>query len=687
MALRGINFLQFTLNLINFVNWSECVPSPIPSRMKKYLLTLLTLVLTIAVSGFAAPAATPGDSLQLLLDRYDVAPVEDRVKICEEIYGVAKRAGDVPAQLDILRLLSVGVSDENTLSKIIKEINTFQPSQNRDEVALFVKMRLISLRARALSEEDRQKEIIKILNSFDTKKADNLHRQILDLYTLVEFMRKNATGDMLRPYLERLEKLADSPDIKLLPVRNIIKSEMASIYSDAGEQEKAVEANRKVLQLIDRQEADYREQGRKNRKYDISRYVVYRRMLRNYKALQPGEAEKFYRLAMALGESNPDVQREIDRNPRIHAFYYMSKGDYQSAIPMLKDAIRRNNRLPALKQFLELLIFATEKTGDDKTRTEALEQYVSIMKQLDEEKADEKTRELQIRYDLQDLKERNDALEVENQQQLISSERSIMTFVTVAFIILLIVFIILMLNWGRYKNNVGRMGMVVDNMHRERQRLRETLYTNDYMAMDPLAEDDRYSEIKWEKRLKEAHKRLGDATIFMTESIINDLLYIAWVGHEGLTNHIQSMSVDSILRQAAAWGTDRIGDESFIRVEYPEDDFNIVTDSECMVALLGHMFVVAHDFDSKAMLELTSRRQGENNVDFILTIVGASPAALDGAQIFKDMPISDVLLNHKDSGMFICRMISMLMQCEIIPDLKYDKGARYVVRTHIKMDK
>ena len=628
---------------------------------------------------------SPNDSIKLLYDVYDNLPKKEKAQVAKKIYEIATRTGNTPIRLDILRLTSVIYDDDKTLNQIIAEVKKIPASQEQKEVIEYIKMRMISSRSKSLSEKDRQREIVKILHGLEKNKGNDNLRDILDLYTLVEFMRNDASGDMIKKYLDRLQEMIDRPDIKAFYLKNLVYSEIASVYSDVGDHQKAIAANKKALEMVGKLEQSYRDSGRTYSSYDISRYVIYRRMLRNAAGLQPGEAQNYYDMAMQLAKVNSDVKEDIEENPRLTAYYLMATEKYKAAIPVLKEALEQPQSIPIRKQLLEMLILASEKTGDNATRMDALVQYTDLLKELNELQAAEKSRELQIKYDLKDLKNRNHVLEVENKEQEIDSERSIMTFVTVAFVIIFIILIFMLINWGRYKKNTSRMGRVVDNMHNERYNLRETLY-NDKYDLDPLAVKEVSNNLQWEKRMKLRGEKRGDATIFMTESIVNDLLYIAWVGHKNLIRHLVDTSADKLMHNAESRAQEKIKDFAPLTVEYPEKDFNIHTDAECLEALLAHLFLESTSYEGTINVTCSAKVHDEKNFDLVITLMGIPPASSEGIQIFKDMPISDILLNHKNSGLYVCRMISMLMQCELIPDKTYKDGARYILRIPITME-
>lgn len=628
---------------------------------------------------------TAADSIKILYDVFDVLPRRERIPVGEEIYKTAGRVHNTGVQLDILRLLSVIFDTDEPLAKIEAELDKLPNSNEREETRLFIKMRRVSLQSRKQSEKERQQEIVNILHSYeDTVKKSNLD-QILDIYTLVEYLKNDATGDMLKEYIERLTEMVNSPEI-LYAVQNNVYSEAASIYSEAQDYDKAVAANLKLLKVIDNLEKSYHDNGRLYRNYDVSRYVVYRRMLRNAQALKPGEAEKYYRMAMELAEKNSDVRQEVENNPRIHAYYYYAIGDYSTAAKYLKDVIRRNSSIASQKQFLEMLIDASAKTGDDKTRLEALTDYTSLLSELNELKAAEKSRELQILFDLQDLKTRNQELEINNQEQEINSERQIMTLLIVAFAILVIALVIMLFNWGRNQKNTIRMGLMADNLHRERYKLRDSLYTDYPLETDPLSEEDKYRDLTWRKRMRKAGQNRGNATIFMTEGIINDMLFIATTAHADMIKNITKISASQLMSQTEAKAISEKGDGSMVKIAYPARDFDIKTDKECFISLMIHIFDVAAKYFPGCPISLSCDEPRDGHVNFAITVERGIAASDEDPQIFLDMELSKILLHDEKSGLFLCRMISMLLKCKLIADMNYTEGTRYLLRMPVDME-
>lgn len=614
------------------------------------------------------------DSIRILYDIFDLSPRKDQPKVCDELYNVADRAGDVLAQLDICRQATASVRDDKDLAKIEDAVRKLPVSDEQKETELFLKMKRITLKARNLPEAERQKEITAIIAKYDDgRKKTDKYQRALNLFTLVEYLRNDATGDMLKEYLQRLVEMTTSTEFSLYAIPNIVYAEAANIYSDAGDQQKAVAADRKLQQVIDGLEKKYDALGSEYRSYDISRYVSYRRMLRNFEALAPGEAERIYAKCVKLSESNPDVKKDFDTHARIHAHYYMATEDYTAAIPYLKQLLESDPALALKRQTLEMLVKAAENTGDDETKLYALTEYNAILAELNQLQASEKYKELQIKYDLMDLKERNSALEIENREDEIASTRRIMVFVIVMFIILAAVLAVSLFNWTKYQKNARDMGQIVDNLASERNRIRRSIY------YDYADTDDNSIDQSWLERFRKSPKKKYEISTFMTESIVNDLLYISMVGHNDRLKHIHEVSVDRLLRESLSKANENLGEDSGITLNCPEDDFRLNTDKECLTDLLAHVLEEASKCTpAGSNLDLACERMNDGKTCFTICTEAYLPELQDTPRLFNPLVSISDLVDDKKNGLYVCRMIAMLLTCDLRKDSTHPEGTRFI---------
>ncbi|MDE7180201.1 MAG: hypothetical protein K2N88_03270 [Muribaculaceae bacterium] len=635
-------------------------------------------------------ATTPTDSLRILYNALDLSPKSERIRIGEKIYDICVRIGRPGPALDVLRIMSQCRRDSAFMANLQKKALALPQSQERDETRLFLTMDQLVQNSRYEDEATRQKRIIDLLaiaddlpvahsplQNEDIADYSPQHAKLLALYTLVNYLSNDASGDMLKTYVDKLYNEINKPYIKLYAIKNSVYAGVANIYSDAGDHRKAVEADRKLLRVVDELEKHYASKGREYRNYDVSRYIIYRRMLRNYKGLTPAEIDDLYQKSLELAKRDPEVASDMRKEPRFYAYYYIAKGDYNSAKPKIKELLNSEKiSSQTRKQLLENLISAAEHTGDSATKMAALSEYNSLLEELNRTQATNKYKELQIKYDVAELKSRNAELEIENRDEELNSARRMMTFVTAAFVLVLIIVVLALYHWTKFVRNAATMGHIVDSIHQERCLVHDAVYYDYAQEFDPMLSSDRAKPLPWKKRLKKyGHK---DISVFMTESIINDLLYIASFGRRARRKYVQHCSIDSTLRQIEGRVRHLADDFGIYEYEFPDDDFSFETDQECISLIIAHLLIEGAKLSPSDRVSLTARRTPDRRIDFVITIHDIQSKTIDDPHIMADFVEYNNILTHPESGLLICRLISMLIKANHYPDPTYKKAARYI---------
>lgn len=658
--------------------------------MKKFTIALLSLVILCFMGNAQtteqkesivkslreqlAVATNAQDSIRLLYDIYDLSGRMDHPKIGDLIYQTALRAKNYSVCLDIVRLLSSCYSKDEAYYQLQELISSLPSSREKDETMLFLKMKRLACAGRTISGSDRQHEIAEIITRIDSKKKESKYDKMLNLYSLVTYLRNDANGDLLKKYLDKLTDMVNSNEFEVFAITSLVNSEAANIYSDAGDSKRAVAADKKLLKLIDGLEKSYQEQGRKYRHLEVNRYIAYRRMIRNYEALRGDEAKQYYAKALELAKQSKEVAKDMTDNPYIEAYYRMSQGQYAEAIPNLKKYLQKELPLTVRRQALEMLQKAAHSTGDKETELQAVTEHNAILAQLNALKASEKYKELQIKYDVNDLKQRNAALEIENKNEEIKAAKHIMTFVMFAFIIVAIVLAILMFYWARFQSNAKLMGHIVDNLASERNSLSNSRYYDYADDHDALPEVDR-----WQYRRKRQNEKNFVVSTFMTECILDDLLYIAAIGRDDCKKEIQQVSLDAIMRQACQRAAENMESHIEINPEYPSHDCDLITDREALVFMLAKMIKAAERRSKTREITISSRvnPDKENSVSFIFTDKGST--FVDGSEqlIFTDFIKAENLLDEDRWGLFFCRIVALLLKSNLIYDRTYSEGTRF----------
>ena len=561
-------------------------------------------------------------------------------------------------------------------------VSRLPESDEQRETLLFIRMKRVSYKSRYSSEEERQKDISDMITSYDKKSNPDKYDKMLRLFTLVEYLRNDVPGDLLQKYIADLFALGTSSDFSLYAIPNIIYAETANSYTMAQDYAKAVEADRKLLEVIDGLEKKYAGMGRKYRNYDVSRYVCYRRMLQNFEALKPVEAEQLYDRIKTLAISNSDVNEDLEQNPVTNAFHCMATGDYSSAIPLLKNLYKSSEEVSRKRRFLELLIKASEQTGDDKTRMEALELYNGILDEYSKLKAAERYRELQLKYDIKSLQERNASLELANKTEQIDIERKIMIFVTAAFVILLTAFIITLFYWTKFRRNSHNLEYIVNRLSHERDRMRHAvLHDNKKHASGNEHKNEQVSFDEWCMQRKHLFSKHINTSLSMTQCIINDLILIAFLGKKNRMAHISSISVDEMMRTAVTRAYEAGDVQCKISVDYPEDDFRINSDIECLTYIISKILNgMASRNIKEGVIKLESRLTEDNRIQFIFTTPGDFTLH-DDTGGYKPLITAAGMAEGSASGIFIDRTIALLLASDIKSDLNYKEGTRFIFTT------
>lgn len=662
--------------------------------MKKLFVALILSLLCGFASAGAAESVTPQqlrqklsaikspkDSLRVLYDIFDLSKRSDQPAVGREIYGLATRLHDDTTRLDIIRLLTASVISNKGISELQNEVSKNIPeSELRKETELFLKMKKLSLNAAKISEEARQKEIARLIASYDKRNGSDKYQHLLDLFTLVEYLRNDASGNLLVKYMDKLSDLVETGNFKLRAIPNIIYAEATNIYSSADDPTRAIAADRKLLKVIDALEKYYRAHGRNYRNYDISRYVSYRRMIRNSEALAPGETEALYSKIKEIAARNPDVAADAQNNPLLNAFYLYAKGDYAASIPYLKAMLAKDNSIVMRRQVLDRLVKAAQNTGDEATLVEALKQQNALLTELHDIQAAQKYRELQIKYDVKELLERNNALELQNKQEEITSTRRTMSMVIFSFIAVGILLVILLFYWTRYRAGYNVLRHFSESMKCERDNIRNSHYF-DYDAKLNYDEENR---LKQNCRNKEKKNYISDGK--RINDIFNDILYIASVGRRDRIKYVFNCSLDGMMREIAQTSAKSIKPEVKFDVNYPEEDFTLITDKDCLVYIVSHLIRNAAEFTDSGQIDFSGEIDLENRrALFIVTDSGDRLAHGNEHLLFSDFVNLDKMSSEKRSGMFLCRLNAMLLRSELFNDQSFKEGTRFIFRTPLNL--
>lgn len=388
-----------------------------------------------------AKAATSADSLAILYDVFDLSGKAAMVEPGWEILGIGEHTRNDEILADIIpQLAVVQMKDSTAMQKLRSKAGLIKDDVRRKGVELFIDVTSASVELNYVPEADRTATLLKYAKA-DMSPREDVYGDILDLYRLVIFLSHHTKGNFYLEYLDRLEKLIEGLPEENRYIRNLFYTTSANSYTLVGNHAKAVEADRELLKIIGQLEDKYSSMGRKYRNYDRYKYLSYRRMLRNYKALSPEEVKEYYTRTAMLAENNEEIKADFYNYARPTVYRKMAQKDYEGLIPQINKALSQKNIDNAAKrEFLGMLVNVADSLNDYNSLLPALKEYNRLLAETLDENSEEAYRELQMRYEVNKLRNENISLEMQHLDDEIETRQKLIV-VSLAAVLLLAVFV------------------------------------------------------------------------------------------------------------------------------------------------------------------------------------------------------------------------------------------------------
>lgn len=647
-------------------------------EMKKiYLLILFTLGLfSLKISAYDIPkemeklqselskATLPDDSIRILYNLYDICPRKEKTGVGAELLELARRQKRYSESLDILRLMAGASSDQAVLTHLLELAKNLPDSRERTETILFIEMKKVACASRTLNYKQQNEAIGKLVTTMkaDTGYHHDPYKQMLTLYTVAAFLRNDPSSETLINHIDSLINLVNHSNYQLYALPNLIYSEAANIYTDAGQRKKAIEADKHMLSLINSLETLYRNRNRKYRNYNTNRYISYRRMLRNYEGLAPGEANRIYSHILELINTDADTYADFKNNHSVLPYYYMAVGKYSQAIPEIKQRLEKETALPAKNQLVNMLITAARETGDTTTLVDAILAHNDILQMMNRNDADKRYKELQSTYDLNSLRSSNMDLTNQMAQQKKESGKNNMTLTTILWIVVAVLLTILLYYWTKYHSQRSRSLRLLNNIKSQRDKLKTKVYS-DYR------EDGRKTQPLPHKASPLSFNKPTTSNDII-EEVLTSILYISAIGRDEREKYISEVSMSTIMDK-----TKRAIDKLYnpkgygeVRFDYSvaNPEFALITDLECLVYILSHILEYAAKAADKGYVSMDVTTD-YNNKEVRFKFSHSGSKIPDGVEeiLFRNFVNMDELRKKEDNALFLCRLNAFLLRCRI----------------------
>lgn len=686
-------YLKFLFCVIGLLFWETVSAVP-----KQNLTDSLRRELSLA--------SDINDSLLILYNLYDLALPKEQPAWGWQIYEVAGRVHDDAVRMDILRRLAVHYMENDTLMlRLVQLAKELPESEEQKECVVFIRLQRIFSQAKHVHDNEQRRQMLKSFEKDNIGKDKDFYANLLHLYSLCIYLGQTTSGALYSQYLERLEE-----QIRLLPshlyaIRNQFYTQCAIAYTNNENYQKALAADRELIKIIKDLERKYSAMGRRYRNYDINYYICYRRMLNNYEGLTEEEIEELYDKIVLLCKRNKDVQNDFHDNPRATVFYLMTKKKYAEAIPYIRKVLAHKLSLTQKRQMLVLLKKAATRTGDSATLLHTLSEYNDVLEEYSRKNSAEFYRELQIRYDVDELKTQNTELELQKRRSEVIYNRKISMIVQSAFAIVFLILIGVFWLYYRSRKLTKRLMHYTDALQEERNELKNTqakltqayervetanraksefLHSMSHEVRTPLNAILGFSQLIVKKMPQDTQEKLGKFaqiialnTDYLT-TLINDILDVSSLeGGEMLCEPVWT-TIHSMGKMAVENMKGRAKPGVVMKFEPTTSDINVQTDRKRVEQVLVNLLGNAAKFTDSGEIILTYQVDFSTQLlTFTVTDTGKGIPSGKEEIVFDRFVKLDPFMQGSGLGLYLCRQIANMLEGKIYVDTRYKQGARF----------
>lgn len=663
-------------------------------------------------------ATTFEDSLRISYDLFDGGQRVNQPMRARQVLELLKRTDDYDAQLDMIRqIANMTTRDGGVYEEMNKELERIPDSEEKKLTKLFLRIRQSSWAARNTTASESREKINHLLNKVENANGTSVNTKLEVLFTLCTYLEQMISPEMMSDYLDQIGEL-----IKLLPKQNdaiesLYLTQSALTYTSFYMNEKAVEADKKLLQHIEHLREKYIAEGRFFRDFSYSQYIIYRRLLANYPALTPQEVEEYYQKCKELAKADPSVMRDFTIARRPDIYYFMARKEYDKVLPLLREENR--NPKPNVQSYIRRLMLnmqfeAAQAIGNKDDQLEAL----TMLRELDDNEQTRQSAEqfqrLQLIYDRSNQKLLETQLELQKRDAEIATHRIAIIIGSISLVILVILVFILARTWQKAKGLNTKLQSSNVKLTEERDTLQRTqadlIRTGERMRVaekqkeefidnmshevsTPLNAIVEYSQLivdcvdddknPYLTRFADVVKLNAD----LLQMLFNDVLDLSAIDKGSLkietlpftVGPFSSTIVDTIKSHL------RPGVEIINEID-PDDNTTIHTDSKRAAQVLVNLLDNAAKFTPEGSITLSGKVVDDGKkYQFAVSDTGIGIPAGKEEVIFERFEKLNRYSQGIGLGLPVCRVIASLLGGTVKLDTDYDKnGSRFIFTLPIK---
>lgn len=419
---------------------------------------------------------TSSDSLTVLYNIYDLSStVSERSESASKLLALADRTGNDTVVMDMIRqLVNANQDNDSLMVRLIDRMEAFPDSDLKKETMAFIRICQAAQMSKRITDETRQQKILDLIKEYGKSESDDPYERMTHLFAICSFLGSETHGQLLMEYFNDLQQYVSKLPLSTFLIRNRLYSQQAITYTNNGEPGGAVEADRRLLKVMDELESEYRRQGREYCNFDMSRYISLRRILKNYQALTDEEAEDYYGQICEVASRLETAKADMDYYRQPQMCIYMKRGDYAKAMPIIKMSLEKSNDIFSRRYYLQLMMTAAEALNDTEARLTASMEYARSLEDFVKMKSAERYRELQIIYEVNRLKDRNTVTELERQRESNRLKNTVINISITALVLLIIAVVVFVGLFRRFKRLSSKLEQSNRELEHESEVLRHT---------------------------------------------------------------------------------------------------------------------------------------------------------------------------------------------------------------------
>lgn len=658
------------------------------------------------------------DSLRLSFDIFDSSSRERQYGRALRVLDLARRAGDEKAQLSILRSLSTLENVNDSLFNVYLDIASgLSRSEIREQTILLIKVKQNSEAARTSTVEQSRQRVRELMKRVEVSQGLSIYTRLEVLFTLCAYIEQVSTGELLTDHLQQVGELLDELPDKLDALETLYLTQSSLTYTAMHSLKEAIDADKRLLNHIANVQKKSTADGRRFRDFSYTKYTVYRRLLGNYEALTPEEADEYYNAARDVAQLDPLAKYDFDNIRRPDMYYYMSRKEYAQALPLIKHEVKQTDHelLPYVRRLLlNAMIESAKALGDRDALLEALLTWRALEESEQTRHSAEQFRELQFTYDRNIEKLRGMQVELDKRNAQIANHRMTRLLGGAFLFILLVLVFILMRTWRkaralnktlaktnaklvderdtlrRIQADLTRTGEraraadkqkeeFINNMSHEVSTPLNAIVEYSHLIVDCIDEDKKPYLTKFARVVK------LNTELLLT--LVNDVLDLASIDKKTMKIEKQPIIISNLAEVAADTFKGRIQPGVvFINKIAPDDNLLVTTDAKRVTQVLLNLLVNAANFTSEGSITLDSRLVNDGAFyEFSVTDTGIGIPKGKEEVIFNRFEKLKRFSQGIGLGLAVSRMIASLLGGEVKVDTTHKgAGARFIFTIPVK---